>query len=462
MSILQYPDAINAPEIQIWNNAAFDNGDADKSADIKASWCPLQPVFVNRPETFESDSSKENQSPTFRKSPVSVKSPIPIKPLNLNAPIEISQGKPLKLLSKQALLPTPTFSKDGIEGDRDERKIDIEIQEIELEISRLSSKLEALRLEKAERNLKTIEMRGRIVPAKFMEPKQSFKSSSVSSNTEFRRRGVSLGPSEIVAGIKSRQKDKPEITPIQSIQSRRKSCFWKLQGIIEEEKVTKERGRSMSVSPKSRLSVSKIQASKKGLTTGSKKPAKRDDGVMSCIQPKKLFKEGEKTVPSKHPSRNGRVVASRYNQVPVHSFVNQIQTDPQKRQFPEIDNGDSKSCDKKRASSVGKSRWFLQESGRNQVMGNRVKKRWEIPIEIETMDQKILRDSSPPLVLKIADLLPKIRTARCTNDSPRDSGPAKKVAELIGRKSYFGAKESEVETSVSQALSFEDEEDQDK
>ncbi|KAF8411236.1 hypothetical protein HHK36_003783 [Tetracentron sinense] len=442
MSILQYSDSINAPELQIWNNATFDDGDVDESTDIKSSSYQLQSICVNRSETLECDSSKENQSPAFCKSPVSVKSPIPIKPLCPNGAIGNSQGKPLKLLFKQDLrLPSPTVAKNGSEALHDDRKIDTEIEEIELEISRLSSKLEALRIEKLERNMKTIERRGRIVPAKFMEQKQISKNStalkwieeppSVSASKKFHRRGVSLGPSEIIAGVRSRQMGKQEITPIQSIQSRRKSCFWKLQE-IDEEKVTKQRGRNLSLSPKSRTSIYKIQASRKGFTTvGSKKHVKKDDMVLSCVQPKKLFREEEKLVSAKKSIKSGRVVASRYNQIPIQLAGNSTSIDCRKRSLPENDNDDSKWCDKKRASSVGKSHGSLPETGQNQVNANRAKKRWDI--SSAAMGHKNLVDSSPPSILKFPDLLPKNRTIRCTKDSSRDSGPAKRVAELTGR-----------------------------
>ncbi|XP_010277923.1 PREDICTED: uncharacterized protein LOC104612264 [Nelumbo nucifera] len=473
MSILQYPDAVKAPDLQIWNNAAFDNGGLDESAKAKDSWCPLQPIFVNQSETLESDSSKENQGPAICKSPVSVKSPMPNKPLHPNgATGRYSQGKPLKLLYKQGLLPhSPTSSDNGSDATRDVSKIDTEIEEIEMEISRLSSKLEELRLEKAERNLKEIEKRGRIVPAKFMEQKQSTKNSATarkmeersttSSSTKFQRRGVSLGPSEIFAGVRSRQMGKLEMTPTQSITNRRKSCFWKLQD-IDEEKVTKQRGRTLSLSPKPRSCATKVQAPKQGLTTGgSKKYVKRDDGVMSSIQPKKLFKEREKSVAPKKPSKNGRVVASRYNHIPVQPAGNLTNNDRRKRSLPENEI-DGKRCDKKLVSSVGKSAAFLPESGGNQVKEKRPKKRWEIPSEAE-FAQKSLEDVSPASIVKMTELLPKIRTVRCiTEESPRDSGPAKRVAELIGRKSYFGDEGTEVETSVCQALSFDDEEEEEE
>ncbi|XP_043687416.1 uncharacterized protein LOC122638623 [Telopea speciosissima] len=468
MSVVQYPDAINAPDLQIWNNAAFDSGDKDESAAMNTSWCSLQSISIGRSESQESDSSKENLSPDFCKSNVSLKSSRPLKPLQQNDANGRSEGKPLKLLFKQGiLLPSPTIPSTKTENEvaRDDSNIDTEIEEIELEISRLTSKLEALRLAKTEKNLKTIERRRGTGHAKFTEEKQNSKNSATAikieeppattTGTKFRRRGVSLGPAEVTAGISSRQTGKLEITPIQSIQNRRKSCFWKLEDIKEE--VTKQKRRGLSSSPKSRLSVSKIQASKQALTTvGSKKYMKQDDAVMSSIQPQKLFKEGEKSVASKKPLRPGRVIASRYNETPAKYTGNSTKTDQRKRSLPENDKVDTKRFDKKRFS-VGKLQGFQSEPGWNQVSEKKVKKRWEIPNDAAMDLSNSLVNGSQLSVLKIADLLPRIKTVRCTEESPRDSGPAKRVAELIGRKSYFSTEETDVETSVFQALSFDEE-----
>ncbi|KAJ8543464.1 hypothetical protein K7X08_005987 [Anisodus acutangulus] len=175
MSVLQYPDGINPTDVQIWNNAAFDNGD---------SW--LRPA-----DSFESDmSSKENQTPLCENSCVNLSSPIPIKPLNPNGAMENSRIKPTR--------------KSGKENDlRDEKKIEMEISE----------------------NL----------------------------------------------------------------------VFWKLQEIEEESLSIKERGKSSVVA---RTMVTPRQAV---TTIASKKNVKKDDGFLSSVQPKKLFKDGEKS--NKKPQR---------------------------------------------------------------------------------------------------------------------------------------------------------------
>lgn len=440
MSILHYPDEINAPELQVWNNAAFDNGESEDSLRIKSSWWT---------QSLESSCSKENLSPVLEKSPVSLRSSvssIPVKPLNANSLIANAQGNPLNLVSKPGSVSKNVILEE--EKNRDERKIDKEIEDIEKEISRLSSRLEALRLEKAERSLK-IERRGRIVPAKFMEPKQTVKIEepliSSSKTTKINRRGVSLGPSEIFSGAKSRLLGKQEITPVPT-QNRRKSCFWKLEE-TPELKATKERGKSLS--PRSRKTVSKIQAPKMAATTvGSKKLAKKEDGFLALIQPKTLFKDGEKSATNKKPVKHGRVVPSRYNQFVTNlSNGSLTSSEVRKRSLPESDKEDG---NKKRAS---------RGSGVNQRIDSiKLKKKWEIPREVVMFKSEVVVEESVPSFAVMGDVLPKIKTSRCVNETPRDSGAAKRVADLVGKKSFFCTDEEETAgDSVCQALSFEEE-----
>lgn len=447
-------------DLQIWNNAAFDSGDFEDSSGIKAPWTPLKNIFTNVSESIDSDQGKENIIPVIvKQSAVSVKSSVPMNPLQAKSATVKSQGKSVKVLEEEEV--------------RDEGKIDAEIEEIRLEISRLSSRLDELCLEKVKRSAKMVEKRGRIVAAKFMEQKQSVKGGdgvkteeSSSVRTKVHRRGVSLGPSEIVAGVRRgmslgpseiaaggrlRHLGKPEVTPI-STQSRRKSCFWKLED-IDEGKVTKERGKSMTVSPKNRKIISKTQASKQAATTiASKRPVKKELGFVSSIQPKKLFTDGEKS--AKKPLKNGRVVASRYSLIGNQS-TGGCSSSLRKRSLPENeDNG--KRCDKRRNSSLEKPGGIFQENGENLDKG-RVKKKWEIPSEVVVVHKSLENDESPPSpqsITKMPDILPMIRTDRCINESPRNSGPAKRVAELIGRKSYFCADEDGEDHSVSLSLDF--------
>ncbi|KAM5580881.1 hypothetical protein ABKV19_010209 [Rosa sericea] len=434
MSVLEYPDAINAPELQVWNNAAFDDneGSGFSGASVKASW------------SFESDCSKENLSPV-PKTPVFAASSVPFKPLNGNS-------------RRLSVAPKKMGFEVEEEKGRDLGKIDSEIEEIEKEIGRLNSRLELLKLEKAQ---KAAEKRGRVVAAKFMEPpKQSVKNSdglrkieeslNLSARPKVNRRGMSLGPSEIIAGAGFRRPSKLEITPVQKIQDRRKSCFWKLQD-IDELRVTKERGKSTSLSPKSRKTASKIGAPKQAATSigGSKRPVKKEDKVLGSIEPKKLFKEGEKSVPNKKPVKAGRVVASRYNQIGTSSAA---AADGRKRSLPDDDKEDGSRCEKKRVSLVGKPRDIGREGSRSVGPESRMKKRWEIPSEVVVF-QGVEEDGVAEMG-DVSDVLPKIRTGRCVNDTPRGSGPAKRVAELVGMKKYFSNSDE-----FCQELSFAEEED---
>ncbi|CAN0914840.1 hypothetical protein LINGRAHAP2_LOCUS28778 [Linum grandiflorum] len=404
-------------EIQIWNNAAFDDSEDSMAAKGSSWWS----------QSIESNcSSKENLNPDSISS-------TPFKGVKTANPLKPKQG----ILS----------SKTSI---RDEKMIDMEIEEVESEIRRLSSRLEALRLEKVEKHL--AERRARIVPAKFMEQKQSVKFDEPSGlKPRLGRRGVSLGPAEIASRARMMTTMN---TPVSSTSNRRKSCFWKLDE-IDELKVTKERGKSHSVSPRSRKTATKPQPPPKHAqtTVGSKRPVKKDDGVLSLIQPKTLFRDGEKSV-----KKAGRIVASRYNQ----TATNQRQsTEARKRSLPESDKEDG---NKRRAS---------RGNGLNQKTESAVKpkKKWEIPDKVLVFKGKAEEDEdddaqSEEFQSSVSELittggLRKIRTNRpcSTVATPRNSGAAKRVADLVGKKSYFAIDEdnvAEAESSVCLALSFED------
>lgn len=473
----QFPDAMDSSaDLQIWDNAAFDNGEVSEDLTTsRQSWGSLKSVFGNAKASFDSVSGKENQGFALEGKISSVSSSLkssstPFKTINVDESVEKSRTKEAVKKGSEEIV---VLKSENVKEILDGKKIDEEIEEIESQIERLNSRLEALRLEKAERIVKVVEKRARVVPAKFMEQKQSVKNadekkiideiSSVSARTKINRRGISLGPaeiasaglrgmslgpSEIFGAMKSRQLGKQEmITPVQS---RRKSCLFKLQG-IEEERV-----KSCSLSPKSRKVAVKAQvASRQAVTTiASRKTVKKEDILGNSVQPKKLFRDGEKSVPAanKKPLRPGRVVASRYNQNASQASA------MRKRSLPENDADNINRVEKKRSLSVGKTRANETES-KNVGTESRVKKRWEIPSEI-VVHGSVEGENSPQSVVVVPDLLPRLRIARC-NHSPRDSGPAKKVAELAGKKSFFANDEAVAEESVCQALTYADEEDED-
>ncbi|XP_073298542.1 uncharacterized protein [Primulina huaijiensis] len=463
-------------EVQIWNNAAFDNGYSEDLTSNRPSWGSLKSKFENPKASFDSVSGKENQGSFLENQIPSVSSSLvsstttPFKPINTDGALEKSR---IKGVLKKDGVENKVPKRDNGKEIRDDKKIDEEIKEVENEISRLSSKLEALRLERMEMSLRVSEKRGRVVPAKFMDQKQSVfaknaeenkKVDEISSTIGKSRRGVSLGPSEIVSGVrrgismgpseifgsmKLKRLGKQEmITPSQS---RRKSCFFKLQEIDEEKVVEKESVKGSSVSPKSKKVAFKNQVlPRQAVTTiASRKGIKKEDGIISSIQPKKLFKEAEILV-NKKPLKPGRVVASRYNQNNSQASV------MRKRSFPEIDKDDTKRCEKKRSISAGKSRLETDET-KNLGSESLVKKQWEIPSEIVVHRNLEDNEKSPHSMGVVPNLLPRIRIARCMNESPRDSGPAKRVAELTGKNSYFRDTDGEMEPSICQALNYAEE-----
>ncbi|KAK1305277.1 hypothetical protein QJS10_CPB11g01002 [Acorus calamus] len=415
---------MNAIDLQIWDNAAFDG--CDGGSNRESSWLPLQSLSVNQSsESLDPDSMKENRSP------------IPAKP---NHPLKVH------------------FRQDSNGGDRDTASIDSEIEEIEAEIGRLATRLAALRIKKAE-----VEM----------------KAAKRTPMTD--RRGFSLGPMEIASSI------------VGSLSVK------KLQEIKEEEvtkmstKKKKKTERQRSFSPESRPSITRRSAistvgpvrttarehpipgpasarpSRRGLTLGPSEIAatrkklsfqmsEEDKELLSNVDRKcrrkssfvglpeseeeSLGGAGPKSRPSATggsvKSAKGRVVASRYSKITVGSGSNR-----RKWSLPEKDNGDAKMDVKKRALSVGKSQASLLEKKMSRITG---KGKGEVhPI------------NDSPSITRVAESLPKIRTIRCTVVSPRDSGRAKRVAELIGRKSYFTA-ENELGESTCQTLAFEEEE----
>lgn len=315
--------------------------------------------------------------------------------------------------------------------------IDAEIAQIESEISRLSKKLETLKIKKAQASsvagpAKTpAQKRGRVVPAKFLNletpppPPPLAASSKKIPIQESRRRGLSLGPMEIYKNATPLRVQKPS------------AGFPKLEGIKEKgkESTVSARRRGMSLgpseilrqrssSPKARKPMnSRVSELRKGVSTvGAKKPSAKMDGASasaSGVKPKTLFQE------KKRPDAKVRVVASRYNEVGSKR---------RKWSLPEAERSGAKG--KKRAFSLG---------GANAA---------RLKAEAEAEEER----SPPPSIMKIAKGLPKIRTSRVgAMESPRDSGAAKRVAELVGRRSCFAAADDDGGSgSPSQSLSFEE------
>ncbi|KAI0507452.1 hypothetical protein KFK09_013577 [Dendrobium nobile] len=413
--------SVDVPNLKIWDNAAFDD---DDPAGAKAS-LPLQPISLN----------------------------ISNWP-NLDPGVEKSSKKPCK----------QNFGE--IPNDDN---VDAEIEELEKEIRRLSLKLESLRIKKAERDLKiATARRGRIVPAKFMEQKPLPASKKMEgSPARLRRRGFSLGPLEIHGSVgkscfQKLEGIKEEKTPLKArpFLSRAKEIHgWKkdasssgyrrrgeslgpseialksrsrLPTKLQEIKERKKR-QSLSVSPRSRKpSISAISDLRKGIATVSAmRGVKREDFISGSLKPKELFQEKQNPISCQKSLKKAkvRIVASRFSLASAHS--EEPDNKRRKCSLPEPD---------KRPLSLGESSNGSEAEKERQENG-----------------EPLLIASSPPSIMKLATKLPRIRTFRSMAESPRDSGCAKRVAQLIENKSHFSM-EDEQDSLVSpcNSLNFEE------
>ncbi|KAK9133747.1 hypothetical protein Scep_013275 [Stephania cephalantha] len=138
MSFLAYPDHNSARNLHVWNNEAFDDNHDDEAEESEQS------VSLDGSDSFDSSSNKENRRPHFSESPVN-----PAQAIRDGPDGEKLQGKPLKLLFEEGLVgPFLDIYDNEDQIDRSEGEIDCEMREIAVEIGRLASRFEALRLEK--------------------------------------------------------------------------------------------------------------------------------------------------------------------------------------------------------------------------------------------------------------------------------------------------------------------------
>ncbi|EHA8591165.1 hypothetical protein COCNU_scaffold035423G000020 [Cocos nucifera] len=256
------------------------------------------------------------------------------------------------------------------------------------------------------------------------------------TNATLQRRGVSLGPSEIAMSARSRQ-------------------IRKIQEVKEKGMKAEKQGRSLSTSPRSRRSsaAAKVSDLRKGIATvGAKKPVKKEQGSLTILKPKVLFHEGKNTIPAKRPSKNtrARVVASRYSLATTRVAGDEPGSSRRKWSLPELGMDET-------TGSLQGSRGSAHES--HEDLDVQMNRGGEISSEVEGNVDHLLAvgENSPPSIMKIAESLPKIKTLRCINESPRDSGCAKRVAELVGKRPVFGEADDEDVTSPCQALTCEEE-----
>ncbi|CAD6338601.1 unnamed protein product [Miscanthus lutarioriparius] len=246
-----------------------------------------------------------------------------------------------------------------------------------------------------------------------------------------RRRGVSLGPLEIHHGVGSK--------PGAAVAAARVKAFSNKLGAVREEGqrskqhavparpwpssnarqgtvASKAKARSGSMSP----SRSRRQSTSKATTetrAGSAKAAEAARGgntalvvnkVPDELKPKGLVvgNHTSNAATAKRPAGSSkvRVVPSRYSITPGSSLAAVSQDKRSKQSLP----GPASA-----ASQREEIRAKLTEPSNDEL--------------------------SPETVAKVAELLPRIKTMPPSDESPRDSGCAKRVADLVGKRSFFTA-----------------------
>lgn len=228
--------------------------------------------------------------------------------------------------------------------------------------------MEALRIEKFEKSENFEEEREKDLGQKFVKQKRNVKvlkekkmlevSLAIGARkktpgrglslcpgeiTDIRRRGLSLGPAEI---YKSGQLVNQETmaTPFQATQCRRKSCFWKLSDIGEQMVLSKERRKSLSLSPKSGKNVVRTQALRQVATTKEGFEERRLDSQFNTA----------------------KEIVHRWGEIGCYERE-KAPRPGRKRYFLENGNDGSKRCDKKRFLSW-ENRELYMEKARIQLL----------------------------------------------------------------------------------------------
>lgn len=232
-----------------------------------------------------------------------------------------------------------------------------------------------------------------------------------------RRRGVSLGPLEIQQGVSSK--------PAAAAAGRVKPFSNKLNAIREEGQSSRQSTVPTKLWPSSNAkptldSKQGVPASKAKARSASMSPRSKRQSIakgrgMAAFGPPKMVDELtpkggmnhiSNTSTCKRPSGGSkvRVVPSRYSLMPGASLGLGTQ-------------------EKRRKDSLTGSTGDASQRE-----------------EIRTMPAEPCNDElSPESIDKVAELLPRIRTMPPPDETPRDSGCAKRVADLAGKRSFFTA-----------------------
>ncbi|KAG0482757.1 hypothetical protein HPP92_010841 [Vanilla planifolia] len=144
--------------------------------------------------------------------------------------------------------------------------------------------------------------------------------------------------------------------------------------------------------------------------------------MLGNFKPKVLFQKGQNpTVTCKKPLKNTsarvRAVASRFSLAAAPT--DELERKRRKWSLPEP--------------------FKVKNGGTEGELNGSV-----IHLSGETQVDPLLTVGSPPSIMKIAAMLPRIRTLHGASESPRNSGCAKRVAQLVGKKHHFSMQHDEV------------------
>ncbi|KAL6873808.1 hypothetical protein ACP4OV_013890 [Aristida adscensionis] len=237
------------------------------------------------------------------------------------------------------------------------------------------------------------------------------------------RRGVSLGPLEIHRGVTGKPpaaRVKPFPGKLSSVreegQPSKKPAVpakpWPSSNAMQGTAASRAKARSGSMSPRSRrLSTAKAPETTRA-SNASSTETRGGNAAAEEHKPKGAVNQTGNAATGRRPagSTKVRMVPSRYSLTPGSSLGAGTQDKGQKQSRPGSASG---------ASHKEEIRAKLTEPSGDEL--------------------------SPGTIARVAKLLPRIRTMPPSDESPRDSGCAKRVAELVGKRSFFMAAEDDAD-----------------
>jgi hypothetical protein len=250
-----------------------------------------------------------------------------------------------------------------------------------------------------------------------------------------RRRGVSLGPMEIQHGISGKPAASSRVKPFPSklnaireeggqpsrqpaavpaklwpSSNARQPLDSRQDGVAAAE--SRAKARSSSMSPRSRRqSIARLTANTRG---GVAAAFRASNKVADELTPKGVvnpISNNASTCRRPSGSSKVRVVPSRYSLMPGASMG--------------------------AGTREGRRKDSLPGSGSVSAAG--AAQREETRAMPATATEPLDDEMSPESIDKVAELLPRIRTMPPPDETPRDSGCAKRAADLVGKRSFFTA-----------------------